>query len=296
MFPYFCIMRIASNAYKSVMNFALQELSDLYPADEIKSIVYYLFEEYLKLSKTDYILNPNKRMSESELLKFNFTIKDLKKGKPIQHILGYGYFNDLKFLVNKETLIPRPETEELVEMIIQNEKEKEPLKVLDIGTGTGCIPISLALSMPQHHYSAIDFKDEIIHLAKQNAKLHQAQISFQILDILEASSKDLDSYDIIISNPPYVLESEKQIMHSNVVDYEPSSALYVNDEEALIFYEKIAKLAIKNLNSGGRLYFEINETKGKEVAELLESLGFEQIKAHKDLHSKYRFVTGQLPL
>ncbi len=289
-------MRIRSNRYKSVMDFGLKELKIIYPENEIKTMIYYLFEEYLKVNKTDYILNPNKGMSESELLKFNFAIKDLKKGKPIQHILGYGYFSDLKFFVNNETLIPRQETEELIGIIIRNENQKKTLNILDIGTGTGCIPISLALAMPQHHYNAIDFKDEIIHLAKQNAEQHQTQISFQVLNILEASYKDLDSYDIIISNPPYVLESEKQKMHSNVVDYEPSSALYVNDDEALIFYEKIAKLAVKNLNSGGRLYFEINETKGKEVAELLESLGFEKIKTHIDLHGKYRFVTGQLSL
>jgi len=278
------------------MDFGLNELKNIYPINEIKSLIYFLFEEYLNVSKTDYILNSNKGMSESELLKFNFAIKDLKKGKPIQHILGYGYFNDLKFYVSKDTLIPRQETEELVEIIIQNEKHKDSLSILDIGTGTGCIPISLALSMPKHQYSAIDFSDEIIHLAKKNATLQKVNISFQVLDILNAKENDLIKYDIIISNPPYVLESEKQNMHNNVVDYEPSSALYVQDNKALIFYEKIAKLALKCLNFGGRLYFEINESKGKEVVELLESLNFEQIRMHKDLNNKNRFITSRVPL
>jgi len=266
------------------MSFALSELSNIYPIEEIKALVYYLFEEFLQISKTDYILNKQKGMSESELLKFNFAIKDLKQGKPLQYVLGYSYFNDLKFFVNPETLIPRQETEELVQLIIKTEKQEKSLEILDIGTGTACIPISLAKEMPQHQYSAIDFKEDIIQLAKKNASLNNANISFQVLDIFQASIEEIGFYDIIISNPPYVLESEKQKMHKNVLDHEPESALYVPDEKALLFYEKIIQIATQHLKTNGRLYLEINENKGKEMKALLVSEGFEQVMIHQDIH------------
>jgi len=278
------------------MSFALSELSNIYPIEEIKALVYYLFEEFLHISKTDYILNKQKGMSESELLKFNFAIKDLKQGKPLQYILGYSYFNDLKFFVNPETLIPRQETEELVQLIIKKEKQEKSLKILDIGTGTGCIPISLAKEMPQHQYSAIDFKEEIIQLAKKNANLNKVNISFQVLDILRASTEEIGFYDIIISNPPYVKESEKQKMHKNVLDHEPESALYVPDEKALLFYEKIIQIATQHLKPNGRLYLEINENKGKEMKVLLASEGFEQIMIHQDIHGKDRMLSARISL
>ena len=276
------------------MSFALSELKKIYPESEIKALVYYLFEEYLNVKRTDYILNPNKGMSESDLLKFNFAIKDLKKGKPIQHIFGFAYFLDQKYTVSNDTLIPRPETEELVQLIHKDLKNLSNLKILDIGTGTGCIPISLALAMPQHQYFALDFKEEIVQLAQENANLHRVKINFKKLDILKADSNDLQKYDIIISNPPYVLESEKTKMHQNVLDHEPASALYIPDEQALIFYTKITKLAVTNLNKFGKLYFEINETKALAVVTLLKSYGFSKISIHHDIHTKDRFVVGSL--
>jgi len=287
-------MRIATNKYSSIMSFALAELKEIYPESEIKALVYYLFEEYLNKSRTDVILNPNQSMSESELLKFNFAIKDLKKGKPIQHIFGYTYFLNKKFKVTAETLIPRPETEELVQLIQTDISKHSNLKLLDIGTGTGCIPISLAIEMPQHQYSALDFKEEIIQLAQENARSHQVNIDFKTLDILQAKISDLPKYDIIVSNPPYVLESEKAEMHQNVLDHEPASALYIPDEKALIFYEKITHLAATNLLKNGRLYFEINETKAQAIVSMLKSFGFYQISIHQDIHQKDRFVVAYL--
>ena len=276
------------------MSFALSELKELYPSNEIKALVYYLFEEYLEVSRTDYILNPQKSMSESELLKFNFAIKDLKKGKPIQHILGFAYFIDRKFKVSKETLIPRPETEELVQLIHQDLRKLSNLKILDIGTGTGCIPISLAIDMPQHQYFALDFKTEILELAQENATLHQVKVNFSKLDILEAKPSDIQKYDVMISNPPYVLESEKSQMHQNVLDHEPASALYIPDDQALVFYDKIAELATTNLNKSGKLYFEINETKAPAIVTLLKRYGFSKISIHQDIHAKDRFVVASL--
>lgn len=286
-------MRIGTNKYSSIMSFAQKELAELYSSNEIKTLVYYLFEEYLGLDKAHYILNANNSMSESELLKFNFAIKDLKKGKPIQYILEHSHFCDLKFFVNNETLIPRQETEELVYHIIEMEKFRAKLKILDIGTGTGCIPISLALNMPQHYYYGLDFKEEIITLAQKNADHHKVDISFRTLNILETSATELGEYDIIISNPPYVLESEKNEMHINVLKHEPSSALYVSDNDALLFYRKITSLASTSLKKGGRIYLEINQTKAKETKELLESSHFKNISIHQDIHSNNRYISAE---
>lgn len=170
-------MRIPSNQYKSVIQFALKELQEIYPDEEIKSLMYWLFEEYLGVDRTQYVLNPQKSMSESELLKFNFAIKDLKNGKPIQYILGFSYFHELKMHVNQYTLIPRPETEELVNWVYKDLQGVMKLSkgawILDMCTGTGCIPIALSEKLPQHQYYGADFKPEILDLANKNAKLYQ---------------------------------------------------------------------------------------------------------------------------
>lgn len=270
------------------MAFALEELSEIYPPEEIKAMIYWLFEEYLGFGRVEYLLNIDKGMSESELLKFNFAIKDLKSGKPLQHIIGYTWFLGLKLFVNDHTLIPRPETEELVQYIISNEKSFQDLKILDIGTGTACIPISLGHSMPQHEYHAIDFKTEIIELAVKNSEANQIPIKIIKLDILK---DDLECiYDVIISNPPYVLESEKKAMHKNVLYFEPKSALYVEDSSPIVFYLRIIKLAEKHLKPGGRLYFEINENFGLELSKSLKEKGFSSIQIIKDFRGKDRFI------
>lgn len=274
------------------MAFALEELSGIYPEEEIRAITIWLFEEFLGVGRVDYQLNLEKGMSESELLKFNFAIKDLKKGKPIQHILGYTWFLDLKLAVNKHTLIPRPETEELVQYIISKEKSKSGLKILDIGTGTACIPLALEKAMPQHEYYGLDFKSEIIELAHKNVQTQSSNINLVQLDILKEELNG--DYDLIISNPPYVLESEKKEMHKNVVDFEPESALYVKDSSPLLFYERIAEQAKWHLNFGGRLYFEINEKYGTEVSKLLKEQDFDSIKILNDFRGRIRFCTAIL--
>lgn len=269
------------------MAFAIEELSGIYPEEEIRAITLWLFEAFLGVGRVDFQLNLNKGMSESELLKFNFAIKDLKKGKPIQHVLGYTWFLDLKLQVNEHTLIPRPETEELVQVIISREKDKSDLKILDIGTGTGCIPLALEKAMPQHKYFGVDFKSEIIDLAKRNAQTQKSNIQLTQVDIL---NEDLSqSFDVIISNPPYVLESEKEEMHKNVLDFEPKSALYVEDSSPLLFYERIIAQAKEHLNKGGRLYFEINEKYGSQLSKLIMKHGFKSTQILKDFRGKNRF-------
>lgn len=272
------------------MNFALMELSELYPPEEIKAMVFWLFEDFLGVERAHYYLNLNKGMSESEMLQFNFAIKDLKQGKPVQHILGYTWFLGLKFWVNEHTLIPRPETEELVQHIISHEKENPSLKILDIGTGTACIPIGLAHAMPQHEYTGIDFKEEILELAKKNAEYSTFDIHLIQMDILKDSTEQLPIFDVIISNPPYVLESEKAQMHENVVQHEPASALYVDNKDPLIFYHQISELALEHLQAGGRLYFEINENFGEPIVRLLSKMKFKNIKILKDFRDRNRFV------
>jgi len=303
-------MRIPSNQYKSVIQFALEELQEIYPVEEIKSLMYWLFEEYMGVDKTQFLLNPQKGMSESELLKFNFAIKDLKKGKPIQYILGYSYFHELKILVNKHTLIPRPETEELVQWVYEESiknvftksnstlsradvlhpKIKNSLKILDMCTGTGCIPLALADKMPQHQYYGADFKQEILDLAEKNAKLLQKKMSLFQYDLLEDDIKKYQDFDIIISNPPYVLKSDKKQMHQNVLKFEPSSALYVDDDHALLFYEKILDFAQINLKKEGPIYFEIHENKSIEIKELFSKYCYKNIEIKKDFRGKTRFV------
>jgi len=286
-------MRIPSNQYQAVMQHALQELKDSYPTEEIKAMMYWLFEEYLQVNKTQYLLNPQKGMSESELLKFNFAIKDLKKNKPIQYILGYTYFASLKILVNEHTLIPRPETEELVQIVYKGEQHhNQHLKVLDMCTGTGCIPIALQKKMPQHEYFGADFKTEILDLANTNAQRSNSAINFFKFDLLH----DHDSphrFDIIISNPPYVLESDKTQMHRNILDFEPQTALFVDDNNALIFYNKILEFAKRSLKNSGRIYFEIHENKSEEMKELLQDFKYKMIETIQDFRGKIRFIKAQ---
>lgn len=287
-------MRIPSNQYHSVMKFAVEELKELYPLDEIKAMMYWLFEAYLRVDKTQYLLNIKKGMSESVLLKFNFAIKDLKKGKPVQYIIGHSYFHGLKILVNEFTLIPRPETEELVQWVLEEvNHQKHPLKILDMCTGTGCIPLALADKMPGNQYWGADFKKEILDLAKTNAKLNQMKVDFFQFDLLKDDFKKHQEFDIIISNPPYVLESDKQHMHKNVLDFEPDSALFVNDNSALVFYERILDYAELNLKKSGRVYFEIHESKSEHIKSLFTNRNYSNIKFRNDFRGKIRFVRAE---
>jgi release factor glutamine methyltransferase len=287
-------MRIPSNQYLAVMNFALKELKDSYPPEEIKSLMYWLFEEYLDVSKTQYILNPKKGMSESELLQFNFAIKDLKKGKPIQYILGHTYFQGLKIKVNEHTLIPRPETEELVNIVLEVTGElKAPLKILDMCCGTGCIALALKSQMPQNEYFGADYIPEIIALATSNAKQLQLDVTFFLYNLLQDHKKNDQLFDVIVSNPPYVLESDKTMMHKNVLNYEPSSALYVPDKNALIYYDQILKYAECHLKPGGMIFFEIHENKSTEIEFLFLNYNYNHLQIKSDFRGKNRFAIAK---
>ena len=293
-------MKIASNKIKDVIQFFHEELKITYEKSEIDVFIAYCFEDLIGVKRHEVILNENKTVNESELLKLNFAVKDLKQHKPIQYVLGKADFYGLKFIVNEHVLIPRPETEELVQLIIQDAKlitHNSQLSILDIGTGSGCIAIALKKNIPDSIVHALDISENVLKIAKQNAKMNNAEINFVLDNILNPNSKILNPnslFDIIVSNPPYVRHSEKEQMQKNVLDYEPHLALFINDTDPLLFYKNIADFALKNLKPKGKLYFEINQAFGLEVKDILEDKGFENVVLMKDLNNKNRILRGNI--
>ncbi|WP_396142082.1 peptide chain release factor N(5)-glutamine methyltransferase [Flavobacterium sp.] len=277
--------------YKSHFFNSLKNSQD---EQEIESFFFILTEYLHNLKRVDVALNPNFELSEAEVEKWNTILAQLQLEKPIQYITREAWFYGLKFEVNENTLIPRPETEELVEWILNSSitQHPSPNTILDIGTGTGCIPIALKANLPQANISAIDVSEKAIEVAKRNAELNKVEVNFIQANILEVEdlSQLPSSYNIIVSNPPYVRNLEKQEIKKNVLDYEPHLALFVEDTDALLFYRKIAQLAIKNLSPNGLLFFEINQYLGKETVELLENLGFKNIELKKDIYGNDRMV------
>ena len=268
-------------------------LKNVQDEQEIESFFFILTEYLHNLKRVDVALNPNFELSDEEVEKWNTILVELQQEKPIQYITGEAWFYGLRFEVNENTLIPRPETEELVEFILKETSNFQlpasSLNILDIGTGTGCIPISLKANLPQANVSAIDVSEQALEVAKRNAISNKVEINFIQTNILEV--EDLNQhFDIIVSNPPYVRNLEKEEIKKNVLDYEPHLALFVEDTDALLFYRKIAQLALKKLTPNGLLFFEINQYLGKETVELLENLGFKNIELKKDIYGNDRMV------
>ena len=296
--------------YKTIL---LQELFALYDEQEIDSFFYIILEKLHGLKRIDLALNPEAVMDGTHLKQWKSILSDLKIQKPIQYILGETEFYGLRFEVNENTLIPRPETEELVEIIINNEgkgkREEGKVRILDIGTGSGCIAISLAANIPNAEVFAIDVSDKALVIAQKNADINAVKVNFVNVDILKINDlKQLPThacrqagsnfklptcFDIIVSNPPYVRNLEKAEIKRNVLEYEPHLALFVEDTDALLFYRKIAELAKKNLSLNGKLYFEINQYLGKETVELFESFGFKNVKLIKDIYENDRIVFAE---
>ena len=277
-------------------------LKNIQDEQEIESFFFILTEYLHNLKRIDVALNPDFEISDAAIEKWNAILAQLQQEKPIQYITREAWFYGLRFEVNENTLIPRPETEELVEWIIESQKSKvksQKFEILDIGTGTGCIPISLKANLPHVNVSAIDVSEKALEVARRNAVSNKVEINFIQTNILEV--EDLSqlqtpnfqlptSFDIIVSNPPYVRNLEKEEIKKNVLDYEPHLALFVEDTDALLFYRKIAQLALKNLAPNGLLFFEINQYLGKETVELLENLGFKNIELKKDIYGNDRMV------
>jgi release factor glutamine methyltransferase len=264
-------------------------LSLIYPLEEIDSFFYILMEYKLNIKRIEYALNPKEIVSKEGQLYFKEVIEKLNKEIPIQYIIGETEFYGLKFNVNNHVLIPRQETEELVDWILKDNKGLENLKILDIGTGSGCIAISLAKNLPDCKIFGLDISTEAIKIAKSNAELNNVNIEFINKDILTLNNFE-DKFDVIVSNPPYVRELEKKEIKKNVLDNEPNLALFVKDSKPLIFYNSISDFAKKNLKKDGLLYFEINQYLGPQTKELLIDKGFKTIELKKDLNKNDRMI------
>lgn len=273
----------------------IQTLAPFYDEVEAESFFYLLLVHLSGMKRIDLALQRDREFSIAEIQNWNDIIERLKQFIPIQYIIGTTEFFGLAFEVNPSVLIPRPETEELVEWILTNNqmtKSTTP-RILDIGTGSGCIAISLAKNLPNANVSAIDVSPNALETAKRNAVTNDVQIEFIQKDIL--ATDDLwQTFDIIVSNPPYVRNLEKEEIKQNVLDHEPHLALFVDDHDALLFYRKIAQLALKNLAPNGQLYFEINQYFGKETMDLLEQHGFSQLELRMDIYGNHRMVFGRL--
>jgi release factor glutamine methyltransferase len=267
-----------------------KELAGIYSNEETESLIFLIFDNVKGYSRTQFLLAKDENLSLEELDKINQIVSRLKCQEPIQYILGETEFFGLPFLTVPGVLIPRPETEELVQWIIQENQNPRPT-ILDIGTGSGCIAITLRKNIPESTVLACDISPVCIETANRNAELNQTEVSAFNFDIL-TNSPDVDfpELDLIVSNPPYVLETEKMLMEKNVLDFEPELALFVPDHDPLMFYSRIADFAQTHLKNGGRIYFEINEAYGKECTEMLQLKGFSEIILKKDIHGKNRMI------
>ncbi len=268
-------------------------LSTIYKLDESAALANRFFEDALDISKIQRLTSSDIELTESQIEKYKALFPRLLNGEPIQHILGFAFFFGNKFRVTPDTLVPRQETEELVELIARNYTQSSELTILDIGTGTGCIAISLALELKKAIVVGWDISPAAVELAKLNAENLHAHAKFEVHDVL--SEAPAESFDIIVSNPPYIPNRERAQMEKNVLDFDPSLALFVPDENPLIFYERIASIASSKLNDSGSLYFEIHEDFGQEVCEMLRAKKYTQVSLYQDLNGKDRMVSATKP-
>lgn len=285
-------MKVPSNLVRDIKNYYCEQLCSIYDKDEANAMILILLEHYFNIDRVKMALEPDLRLSESEMLTFHFAVKDLLKNKPVQYIIGETEFCDLKFKVNENVLIPRPETSELVNIIHNSQciMHNGRFSILDIGTGSGCIAISLAKRFPQSQVYAMDISDKALEVAKENAFNNNVDVTFIHDDILSLDNKIETEFDIIVSNPPYVRDMEKADMRDNVLNWEPHKALFVSDEDPLIFYRKILEFAQSHLKEGGEIWFEINEFLGKEMTDLCKEHGFGDIEIFNDFRGKERFM------
>ena len=279
-------MRIPSNRIKDIKRFAINELKDIYSENEIKIMISQLISHFTSFDNIQQLISEDKTVLESDLLKLNFAIKDLKHNKPLQYIIGYSEFYNLRIGLRNKVLIPRGETEELVDLIIKENKDREGLKIIDLCTGSGAIALALKKNIPSANVWAVDNDINAINQARENSQTLGIDINILEQDILKQGFTT-EKFDIIVSNPPYVMEKEKQLMKENVLDYEPYQALFVEDNNPLIFYKAIERFSQTNLNPKGKVYLEINENLSKQTSDLFKSGNVEE---REDINSKDRFV------
>ena len=279
--------------FKELKHHFVTEISSVYGDEEALFIFYIALEHLMKWTKNEFIKYSHDLISEQEEVAFKGLISELKRGKPIQYITGETFFYGLKFFVDPSVLIPRPETEELVEWMLSKTSAIPMLKnLLDVGTGSGCIAISLKKNHPSMTVSALDVSSEALTVARSNSLLNEVEVNFIEADILSYASDLI--YDVIVSNPPYIKEEEKADMHQNVLDHEPHLALFVENKQPLLFYIAIADFAKQNLRNGGLLFFEINEFLPLETMNMLSAKGFKEIELKKDMQGKSRMICCSL--
>jgi len=275
----------------------LFQLYEMYDDREAANIADLVLENITSFKKTDRLINKQFPLNEEQLQLLNDYTNELLKHKPVQYVLHEAWFAGMKLFVDENVLIPRPETEELIEWVIK-EVAGCPLPVaslLDIGTGSGCIPVALKKKLPSVDVHALDNSKEALNVARRNAASQQTEINFHLLNILDKNLwKQLPKFDIIVSNPPYVTQSEASSMQQNVLRYEPHLALFVSDEDALKFYKAIGEFGLTHLNKNGKLFFEINERMGEQVCDLLMQNNYSNIELKKDLQNKERMIKANL--
>lgn len=268
------------------------ELAPVYHAEEGAALFGLAAEQVLGLSPLKLRMEKDNALSDINLQKMLTILNELKMHKPIQHILGQAHFYGAVYKVTEDVLIPRPETEELVDWVVNDYSPHKELSILDIGTGSGCIPISLKRHLPAAKVGSIDISEKALIVARENAHTLNASIEFIHADILKYDTEE--KFDIITSNPPYIRNLEKKAMHQNVLDHEPHTALFVPDENPLLFYKSIADFAKKTLNNAGVVYFEINEYLGQETIDMLMKRGFSCVELRKDMQGKDRMIKASL--
>lgn len=278
---------------KALLEDLTQQLTPVYDSREAGNIALELLMHFYGLDRMKIALNEAVNADLTDRESLDHAVKRLLNQEPLQHILGSVEFYSLKLKTDSRALIPRPETEELVDWIVQEHRHRAQLTVLDIGTGTGCIPIALAKNLPDASVAAVDLSEAALELARENAKLNEVQVDYLQLDVLKEVLPG--QYDLMVSNPPYIPKADRAQMAANVLDFEPDMALFVSDDQPLIFYELIAQLAIQHLNPQGALYFEIHEAFGRQVTALLDNLGFGEIELKKDLQGKDRMTKAIKP-
>lgn len=277
---------------KNLKNQFVETLKDLFEPEEIDVFFYRCLEQLEQKTKIDLVLNPDLETDDVKLVFWKRYLNELKQERPLQYVLREAFFYDLTFYVEEGVLIPRPETEELVEWILQTVPKDKEIRILDIGTGSGCIAITLAKKLPLARVFAMDVSDKALVIAAKNAVLNGVEITWMFENVLELEAL-AESYDVIVSNPPYVRELEKVEIHNNVKQYEPELALFVSDEDPLVFYRKIAQLASLALVDQGYLFFEINQYLGKDTVALVDLLGFVNIQLKQDFRSNDRMIRAQ---
>lgn len=268
-----------------------RQLAPVYSPRELQQVVFELFEHF-GFTRVQVIAYPDAKLSETDYEQLQLMLKRLADGEPLQYVIGTEWFMDMPFSVCRDVLIPRPETEELVRLIVDRCKRPSP-RIVDVGTGSGCIAVSLAKLIDGAQVTAVDVSASAIEVARHNAEQNGAQVEFVCQSIFDDNQPFApSSLDIVVSNPPYVTETDKNQMSRNVLDFEPHLALFVPDSDPLLFYRRIAELTQQWLKSGGMLFFEINERFGPETVQLLENMRFDNVELHRDFYEKNRMVSA----